>query len=149
MSWVAWITDPLLPEASTLADHLGRALESRGERFVVLDVGHCRRLLTPGAPIEGDERPDVVDRAIVHVARLLADASIGVVLHGGGGGATFDLARATLPCFVTIDVTDGTRAARCVLDALAALAPHADIPRPTGMPAWAIWITGISGSGKT
>jgi acetoin utilization protein AcuB len=170
MSWVAWITDPLLPAASTLAGHLSRALQARGEPVVVLDAGHCRRLLAPGATGAADARPDIVDRAIVHVARLLADASIGVVLHGGGGREIFDLARTALPRFVTIrarrrgvetsqdlgddpdlcvDVTDGTRGTQCLFEALAALVPPADVARPTGTPAWAIWITGISGSGKT
>ena len=169
MSGVAWITDPLAAEASALAENLGRALEARREPFVILDAAHCRRLLAPGAAGD-DERPDVVDRAIVHLARLLTDASIGVVLHGGGGRHTVDLARAALPRFVTIralhrgvalsrnvdddpdlcvDVTDGASATLCVLESLAALVPHATVARSAATPAWAMWLTGVPGSGKT
>jgi adenylylsulfate kinase len=68
--------------------------------------------------------PTVADRAVVQLALTLADAGVAVVLHGAAAPETPDLPGVAGP-------------------------PSARVRAAAAAPAWAMWITGVPGSGKT
>jgi len=79
--WVVWITGLPGSGKTTLAVGAARALAARGAPVRVLDAVGVRAFLLggepPGAPQDAE---DLVHRALVCTARLLAEAGVGVIV---------------------------------------------------------------------
>lgn len=79
MSWVIWLTGLPGSGKTTLARGLVEALESRGERAVLLELGEMRRALVPRASRSQAEE-EIVHRALACAAKLLSEAGVPVVV---------------------------------------------------------------------
>jgi adenylylsulfate kinase len=177
MSWAVWITGRPGSGTSAVARAAADAIIARGDAVTVLAVDDMRKLVTP-APSHTDAERDLVHRGLVYAAATLVSAGVAVIIDAAGHRREWrDLARAVIPAFaevqltaaagtagasdpgpnapyepaaapeLTIDTTEETveAAAARVVDLVAGL------PRPTPRAAvrWAVWITGLPGSGKT
>lgn len=79
MSWAVWLTGPPASGKSTIARALRDALLSRGVRAVVLESDALRRLLTPDASYEPEER-DRFYASVAALASLLVEQGFPVVV---------------------------------------------------------------------
>jgi adenylylsulfate kinase len=79
MSWVIWITGLPGSGKTTLARAFVQALETRGVRAVLLELGEIRRALVP-CPSRSPVEEEIVHRALACAAKLLSEAGVPVVV---------------------------------------------------------------------
>ncbi|HEY7518109.1 MAG TPA: adenylyl-sulfate kinase [Methylomirabilota bacterium] len=172
MSWGVWITGLPGSGKSVIARAAAAAIRARGQDVSLVELDEMRRLVTP-SPTYSDAERDLVYRGLVYVAATLVTADGPVIIDATGHRQEWrDLARAVLPAFaevqllcapgvrrdvpyepaaspeLTIDTTRETpsAAAARIADLTAKFPqPH----RSAAMSHWAVWITGLPGSGKT
>jgi adenylylsulfate kinase len=173
MSWAVWIAGRPGAARSAVAEAAAAALAADGGQVVRLELEELRRLLTP-APTGSEIERDLVHRALVYAAAALVDAGIPVVIDAAGERRVWrDAARSVIGKFAEVEVLSAggesvagepyeeAGAADVAVDAehagAAACAARvagllAGWPRPKaehGRRRWAVWITGLPGSGKT
>jgi adenylylsulfate kinase len=203
VSWAIWITGLPGSGKSALARATAEELRSVGDAVVVLELDRIRKVVTP-SPTYSDTERDVVYRALVYMASVLAGSGTPVILDATAHRCDWrDLARRRIPRFAEVQLVcplemcrererqrttgnaprgiyaragqPGARvpgvdrpyeparspeltidtgleapgaAARRVVALARELAPPFKLA--SGVPpAWAIWITGLPGSGKT
>jgi len=172
VSWAVWITGPPGSAAPEVARAAAEALEGGGVRVALLELDEIRPLLTP-SPTDSATEGDLVHRALVYIASTLAAAAVPVVIAAPGHRRAWrDLARAVIPRFAEVQVRDPNAAGADVAYE-AATSPELTIDTSRETPAeggdriaaaiadwrqgrpqacaarWALWITGLPGSGKT
>jgi adenylylsulfate kinase len=203
MSWAIWITGLPGSGKSTVARAAGALLAARGNVATILELDTIRRVLTPAARYTAEER-DLVYRALVHVAALLVDEGVPVIVDATGHRREWrDLARQRIHQFAEVrlvcalevcrsrersrpaghaprgiydaggragstvpgvDVPYEASAAELVVDTAATpldatvagvveLATALERAAPSrwdpGQMGWAMWVSGLPGSGKT
>lgn len=172
MSWAVWITGPPSSAAPEVARAAAEALEAGGVRVALLQLDEVRPLLTP-SPTDSETERDLVHRALVYIASTLVAAEIPVVVAAPGHRRAWrDLARAVIPRFAEVQVVgppaagadDGYEAPtspELTIDPsqetpeagggriAAAVADRRPVRPAAGAARWALWITGLPGSGKT
>jgi adenylylsulfate kinase len=205
MSWAIWITGLPGSGKSSIARGLAAELSARGEAPVVLEMDAVRRVVTPSPRYTAEER-ELVYRALVHVACVLAEAGVPVIIDATGHRRAWrDLARAAIPSFAEAQLVcpfevcrdrEHVRPAGHAPQGIYAAAgrpgatvPGVDVPyeealgpeviidtvttdvagavagilpvalelagtaapkrRAPGRMSWALWLTGLPGSGKT
>jgi adenylylsulfate kinase len=105
VSWVIWITGPPGSGKSVLARATAAELEARGEPVRVLELDEIRKTLTP-SPTYSDAERDVVYRAVVYMARLLAETGVPVIIDATGHRRAWrDLARAEILRFAEVQLS--------------------------------------------
>lgn len=104
MSWAIWITGPPGSGKSTLARGVAEGLAARGTAVRVLELDAIRKVLTPAPTYSAEER-DVVYRALVHMATLLTEAGVPVIVDATAHRRAWrDLARAAIPRFAEVQL---------------------------------------------
>jgi len=104
MSWVIWITGLPGSGKTTLARGVTAALKARGTRVRVLALDEIRTVLTP-RPAYTDAEREIVYRALVYMAKLLAQAGVPVVIDATGHRRAWrGLARALIPLFAEVQL---------------------------------------------
>jgi adenylylsulfate kinase len=171
VSWAVWITGPPGSIAPEVARAAAEALEAGGVRVALLQLDEIRPLLTP-SPTDSATEGDLVHRALVYIASTLVAAAVPVVIAAPGHRRAWrDLARAAIPRFAEVQVRDPNAAADAAYEA--ATSPELTVDTSQETPAeggeriaaaiadwrqgraqacaarWALWITGLPGSGKT
>ena len=177
MSWAIWITGLPGSGKSVLARGAAAELAALGERVVVLELDEIRKFLTP-APTYSETERDVVYRALAYIARALVSVGVPVILDATAHRRTWrDLMRTSLKRFAEVQLEcpgaavpgvdvpyeaalapelvintateDARTAVRRIVDLALTLARDGLADRPASGSRWAIWITGLPGSGKT
>ncbi|HET7875372.1 MAG TPA: adenylyl-sulfate kinase [Methylomirabilota bacterium] len=104
MSWAVWITGPPGSGKSTLARAAARQLGAAGFPVRVLELDEIRKAITP-APTYSEAEREVVYRALVVMASLLADAQRPVIIDATAHRRRWrDLARAAIPRFAEVQL---------------------------------------------
>ncbi|HET7344031.1 MAG TPA: protein-L-isoaspartate(D-aspartate) O-methyltransferase [Methylomirabilota bacterium] len=104
MSWAAWITGRSTADTSRIAQVAAERLRAAGDDVAVLELDALRRCLTP-APTGSDEEREALQRALVYIAACLVEAGRPVIVDATEPAPIWrDLARATIPRFVALDV---------------------------------------------
>jgi adenylylsulfate kinase len=104
MSWVIWITGLPGSGKTTLARGLVEALAGRGIRAVLLDFPAVYRAIVP-EPHGSDAEHDIVHRALVLMAKVLADAEVPVVMDATAPRRAWrNLARGTIARFAEVQL---------------------------------------------
>jgi adenylylsulfate kinase len=174
MSWAIWLTGPGGSGASARARAAAERLAAEGLRVEVLEHDEMRAFVTP-RPTGTEVERDLVHRALVWVAKRLVDAGVGVIVDAPAPRREWrDLARVVIPAFaevqlvgppapapgvdyedalapeMTLDTSteDVARSAARIAALVRTLGPVAGAPDAPA-PRWAVWITGLPGSGKT
>ena len=172
MSWAVWITGRPNGAAPAVARAVADAIAADGEPVALLGVDEIYRLLTPALTSSDAER-DLVHRALVYVASTLVEAGVPVIIEATGDHRAWcDLARAVITQFAAVHLVgpslagadepdDVARAPELTVDTtedtpeagarrvVAAIAGWRRTPPATIAERWAMWITGLPGSGKT
>ena len=169
MSWAAWITG-LAGDRMAVARAAVEAMSRAGQNVELLELDEMRRIVTPEPTNTAVER-DLLHRAVVYVASVLVESGVPALIDAAAQRRAWrEVARRSLPRFAEIEV--------CSVEAGAEeyeppMAPELriDTSRETPILAaariaelvkawpqtshrsatmgWAIWITGLPGSGKT
>jgi protein-L-isoaspartate(D-aspartate) O-methyltransferase len=104
MSWAIWITGLPGSGKSVIARAVAKALRSRGEEVVLLELDEIRRVITPVATYSDAER-EAVYRALVYIGATLIDAGIPVIFDATAHRRAWrDLARHAFPDFAEIQL---------------------------------------------
>jgi adenylylsulfate kinase len=203
VSWAIWITGLPGSGKSALARATAAELRADGKAVVVLELDEIRKVVTP-SPTYSDTERDVVYRALVYMAGVLAGSGTPVILDATAHRRDWrDFARRHIPRFAEVQLVcplevcrereqrrttgNAPRGIYARAGQPGAVVPGVDRPyeparspeltidtgleapgpaarrivalarglaepsRPTSgsPPAWAIWITGLPGSGKT
>ena len=127
MSWAIWITGPPGSGKSGVARAVAAELLAHDAIVVVLELDVIRKTLTP-TPTYSDTERDIVDRTLVYMASLLTESGV--------------------PVLIDAPVENAASAARSILPVALGLARAAGRRRGAAA-SWAMWITGLPGSGKT
>jgi adenylylsulfate kinase len=81
VTWALWLTGPPASGKSTIARAVREELRRRGVRAVVLESDALRRVLTPSATYEPEER-DRFYAAVADLAGLIVGQGIPVIVDG-------------------------------------------------------------------
>jgi adenylylsulfate kinase len=100
--WAIWITGRPGSGKTTIARRVAEALAARGVTARIVDAAAIRPLVPL---METARREDLVHRAVVCLARFLADAGVAVVVDATGQQRRWrDLARQLIPRFAEIQL---------------------------------------------
>lgn len=104
MSWAIWITGLPGSGKTTLARGVAAALRARGIPVKLLGLDEIRRVLTPVPTYTGVER-EIVYRALVHMAKLLTEADVPVIIDATGHRRVWrELASRLIPLFAEVQL---------------------------------------------
>jgi adenylylsulfate kinase len=99
-----WVTGRPGSGKSTLARATAERLAERGQAPVVLELDAIRRVLTP-EPTYSEAEREIVYRALVFMAAALTEAGVPVLIDATGHRRAWrDLARASIPRFVEVEL---------------------------------------------
>jgi adenylylsulfate kinase len=103
-SWVIWITGLPGSGKSVIARAAAERLRALGEPVKVLELDQIRKIVTP-SPQYTDAERDIVYRALGHMATLLAEAGVPVLVDATAHRRVWrDAVRAAVPRFAEVQL---------------------------------------------
>jgi adenylylsulfate kinase len=104
VSWAIWITGPPGSGKSVRARAAADALRAEGEPVRLLELDAIRKILTP-APNYSDAEREIVYRALGHMATLLTEADVPVIIDATAHRRHWrELARRAIPKFAEVQL---------------------------------------------